>query len=601
MMSSSLQQRRRGNYTSGDLLFCDVDMEQLGSGTGMGKDTTNISIPPSDTGGNNTTPTMSNRTCTVHSSPRCSPSTEFTGRSDKARRISMRVVRWSTIRLFQRQSTTTKIVLFLGTGCIAIAILYVLLVNTIIRLWTLYSPKIPVAGVDINVPSEDDWPLIHIVHSRFMQEQGALETLGMARLHLFMTFCFPTMIAQSTQRFFWIIKTDPRFTSTTVFSLLLDAVRDHPNIYIVASNCNYSFGNGGGMSCWDSGESWRDGAEPRDILRSKVYTGNMHKLHQAMALRSDRIILESRLDADDGLHMYYLQYMQVLALSRFKGLQTTLISSHHHPDQKNRNGNTLHIDEGDSEKNEEEDEDEEGEGEDGSDADNDDGQKASKDVIVDKPRWLYWCTRRHLEWHSELDNSAAGTSHKNGKKIGDGRIGHLQPIQHEKLCITPGITVGYNVGTDPAIVPKYAHDQLFLAVNGSQACYDFSSAAEHAATAIRPNNGIIKKDKHENDSTCLELVDDFLFCAIRSRTPTSAGMLKVALDPSAAVPKKFEKKLWRLLIERFNMNQTKVTSTQEYLIRNRKLIAHENILGQCTTGHSCKATAKSELRKYVEQ
>mmetsp|Transcript_22459 Transcript_22459/g.53001 ORF Transcript_22459/g.53001 Transcript_22459/m.53001 type:complete len:566 (-) Transcript_22459:1688-3385(-) len=541
-------------------------------------------------GGGNNTPTMSNRTTTVQASPHSSPSSEYMDSSNKERRMRRMRVWWSNIRYFEHQAMTTKIVL-LGVGCIAVITIYVLLVNTILRVWTFYSPRIPVAGVDIHVPTEDDWPLIHIVHSRFMQEQGALETLGMARFHLFMTFCFPTMIAQSTQKFFWIIKTDQRFTSTTVFSLLLDVVKDHPNIYIVSSNCNYSFGNGGSMSCWDHGESWRDGAEPRDILRSNVYSGNMHKLRQAMALRSDRIVLETRLDADDGLHMYYLQYMPVLALSRFKGLPTNLKSSHH---QNNRNDNHQERDEGDSEDNGDEDKDEDGE--DGSDAaDNGDNQNAAKDSIVDTPQWLYWCTRRHLEWHSELDNTAAGISHKNGKNVGDGRIGHLQPIQHEKLCITPGITVGYNVGTDPAIVPKYAHDQLFLAVNGSQACYDFDSTTESTATATK--NEIIKNE----DDSCLELVDDFLFCAIRSRTPTSAGMLKVALDPSAAVPKKLEKKLWRLLIERFNMNQTRVTSTQEFLIRNRKLIAHENIIGQCTTGHSCKSTAKSELRKYIEE
>ena len=46
-----------------------------------------------------------------------------------------------------------------------------------------------------------------------------------------------------------------------------------------------------------------------DLLRSKIYSGNITQLHQAIALRNDRPILETRLDADDGLHKYYIQYI----------------------------------------------------------------------------------------------------------------------------------------------------------------------------------------------------------------------------------------------------------------------------------------------------
>jgi hypothetical protein len=36
----------------------------------------------------------------------------------------------------------------------------------------------------------------------------------------------------------------------------------------------------------------------------------------------------------------------------------------------------------------------------------------------------------------------------------------VQGIQHTKLCITPGITTGFNVGTSESSVPVYAHDEL---------------------------------------------------------------------------------------------------------------------------------------------
>ncbi len=115
------------------------------------------------------------------------------------------------------------------------------------------TPKLPVLNVDIEVPDAQDWRLIHLVQSRFMQEQGPLETLGMARLKLFQTFCLPSMVQQSSQEFFWIIKTDPQFTTTTVFQQLVESVKSHPNIYLVASNTNFVFGSAGREG------SWRDG------------------------------------------------------------------------------------------------------------------------------------------------------------------------------------------------------------------------------------------------------------------------------------------------------------------------------------------------------
>ncbi len=115
------------------------------------------------------------------------------------------------------------------------------------------TPRLPVLHVDIEVPDADDWPLIHIVQSRFMQEQGPLETLGMARLKLFESFCLPSMVQQTSQNFFWIIKTDPQFTTTAAFGRLFELVKPHHNIYLVASNTNFVFGNAGREG------SWRDG------------------------------------------------------------------------------------------------------------------------------------------------------------------------------------------------------------------------------------------------------------------------------------------------------------------------------------------------------
>jgi hypothetical protein len=364
---------------------------------------------------------------------------------------------------------------------------------------TTSSVRLPVANVDIQVPNATEWPLTHIINTRFMQEQGHLTTLGMARLHLFRTFCLPTMVKQSSQEFLWIIKTDPNLDGDLLNELLQD-LQPFPNFYLVASHENFLINP-------ESPGAWRDGSEGRDMLKSKIYTGNLTVLHQAMALRELRPILETRLDADDGLHRLFVQYIQLVAKDRFEDPELN---------------------------------------------------------------WLYWCSRRHLEWHVSLNTTSiiGDTDHSQGA---------LLPIRHTDLCTTPGLTVGYNVNVKAEDVPLHSHNVLYRNVINSTECY---------------------REKLAADSSCLELIDDLLFVSVRSRTLTSAGMLKVDLEH--VINPEMATMLWELLEERFAINTTMVSETQDYLTRHQTQIAYENLLGQCTTGHSCKSQAKNRLKSYLD-
>jgi hypothetical protein len=446
-------------------------------------------------------------------------------------------------------------------------------------LLTSSLPRLPIPGVDVKVPNAIDWPLIHIVNTRFMQDQGPLTILGMARLHLFLTFCFPTMIAQSTQKFFWIIKTDPKFTTTTVFQLLIEAVKDHPNIYLVASNNNFLISPG------DQG-SWRDGAEGMDLLKSKIYTGNITKLNQAIALRNDLPVLETRLDADDGLHKYFIQYIQMVAMKRFRPLPRRVPSED--PQTLGRlgaQGQTKNSIE---------------------DGDENNVDKHDRDA----PRWLYWCTRRHLEWHA---SSSDGMNEQQKQIYGaSSSLGYLTPIQHSGFCVTPGMTVGYNVGVEGRDVPVQAHDRLYKELLNSTACYTPQTRPQHGyrgGSLFEQDNTDNKKnvtvddDDEEVDanSACLVLVEDILFCAVRTRTWTSAGMKGIDFQPVYPPSSELIQKLWKLLEERFSLNQTRVRESLQYFSDHRREIAYENILGQCTSGHSCKEKAKEELKAIMER
>ena len=80
-----------------------------------------------------------------------------------------------------------------------------------------------------------------------------------------------------------------------------------------------------------------DGAEMREVLshadadtdittslssasissRGGIHTGNIHLLHRIKDLEASKIMLQTRLDADDGLHLKYLEHIQKDALERF--------------------------------------------------------------------------------------------------------------------------------------------------------------------------------------------------------------------------------------------------------------------------------------------
>jgi hypothetical protein len=360
---------------------------------------------------------------------------------------------------------------------------------------TYYSPSLLTATDTEAVQKwKEEWnsTLIHIVHTRFMQEQYNLTALGEARFHLFKIFCLPTMVQQSSQDFVWIIKTDPRL-DPGMLRLLAEEIRPYPNIYLVSSLRNFR------ISQRDPG-AWRGGAEPRELAGCPVHTGDRRRLELAMALHSDLPVLETRLDADDGLHLLFVELLQQMAIHSFS----------HHKELK----------------------------------------------------WMYWCSRRHMEWHwVDLDVTEP-------TKVVDYEYGALFGTRHDHFCITPGVTVGFPVGVDESSVPMYAHDRIVVTIRDEL-------TQEDGCGLATPSN-------------CLQFVERFVFCAIRSRTPTSAGMLHVT-DKTLVDPRSWlNYAYWELLHESFGLKREQMKQMNRYLMDHLVSIAQENLLGQCTAGHSCK-------------
>ena len=396
-----------------------------------------------------------------------------------------------------------------------------------------------------------DSPIIHIINTRFMQNQANLKTLATARLYLFKTVCLPSMLNQSTNDFIWIIKVDPGLDKD-IRNELIQSIRQQMHrmninenndsgsmsgrIFVVGSNYNFNYGE------------WRGGMESKEVLshetKNQIYMGDVNFLKSARNVEVHKIVLETRLDADDGLDKGYVEYLHENAMNKFLA------------------GNPLGVERG-----------KEIRGRDGD---------AVEEKDIDRHfKWLYWCIESHFKWYVN----------------GDGEFGQLGGERRRDFCITPGLTVGYNVGTQVKDVPMFGHQDLLWKLRGNRNCIerDLGSKvlkdADLNGTSKAASNDLIQR------VPCIEIVSGFT-AAMRSRSATSAGMNDVKGKESKEGPDRPQ--LWVLLEDRFGMTVTNAIETKNYFDLNMKQIAKENLEGQCQLGHSCKESSKEKLRKIVD-
>merc|ERR1712232_1810 len=110
--------------------------------------------------------------------------------------------------------------------------------------------------------------------------------------------------------------------------------------------------------------------------------------------------------------------------------------------------------------------------------------------------------------------------------------------------------------------PQYEHDKLYKKLIKEGGC----------GTGVDPKY-------------CILLIDGFM-AAIRTRTPTSAGMMGV--DNKKNIDDELTSKIWNYLTEYFNIMTNDAIETNKRISYNLYEIAKDNMKGQCTDGHSCK-------------
>jgi len=269
-------------------------------------------------------------------------------------------------------------------------------------------------------------PFIHIVNSRFQQHDKNLSALGAARYELFETFCLPSMVHQTIQpnateqeisgqpqpyRYIWIIKVDPKL-DPELRNRMVEQLQPYPNFYLVGSNNNFGLSFGGG--------SWRNGKAGNDVLygnlsaeitttgSTMIYTGDVSILQAAHDRREEKIILETRLDADDGLPVTYLESIQ-------KSAAEDLISKSQMEEYKKENSTFL------------------------------------KQATSNKMKWMFWCMPHAYNWYPGVL--------VNGSKQSENDPGHVT-MEGNSICLTTGLTSAISVGVDTFDVPRIAHHKV---------------------------------------------------------------------------------------------------------------------------------------------
>ncbi|CAJ1933882.1 unnamed protein product [Cylindrotheca closterium] len=341
--------------------------------------------------------------------------------------------------------------------------------------------------------SEEEKAMLHIVTTRFMQSQAGLTKLGKARLKLFETFCLPSMQTQVIDNFLWFVMIDPNLEGELLERLQF-LLAPHPNFFLVLSNEKL--------------------LTPHNLMNKQevvqIVSGETQLLYSRMMDVNRPLLMETRLDADDGLHRKTLGQIQYAAM---KLPQAT-------------------------------------------------------------GGWQVICADVHLEWRNDE------IANLNSTVESSGRI----RLVKEDICVTPGYTLVRH--REPGSNefppwPKMGHQQMNTLW---PECLSSNSTKEGEPVNL---NCWTRLPKYP--------------AALRSRTITSAGMSRVRSSAKDRIYDEQTNDLWQHVTRDFGIGEERTLLTSQYLQNNIHGIAVDNLLGQCTRGHSCKRSSRDKLEALAKE
>lgn len=435
--------------------------------------------------------------------------------------------------------------------------------------------------IDDATDEEDDIHVVHIVYTRFMQHQSNLTSLGLARVELFREFFVASLSRQSTDNFVVVIRADPQLqgsvrdalmqvleddSATTFIYILLGSNENLPNAHQYPdllerfrTRSNRSSNNQhvvklNPMSLLE-GSIWSGDIDAaRDYLESAQQPSSPSKKEHPASRNS--IVIETRLDSDDGLHREYLEYLQHHARSTI---------GHDHHDHSSP--------------------------------------------------WMVSCAGKYVEWQVmapwEEDEKQRTSEEQNDKETSTTKeeddssgLGGLVSLQL-KGCLSAGLSVAYFPWKDPTDVPVLRNHE-FIAdkirpcrsdkkgktkIKHKVNCLDFVALNPSVLRARTPTSAGMLNVLWKNSGSTGQ--------GKSHEIATTSNPLYKKYESGARKQQKFQELLWKTTHYFFGLDTHRVRILRQYLLDHMVDIAKDNLQGQCSAGHSCKNSSQVILQSIA--
>jgi hypothetical protein len=418
-------------------------------------------------------------------------------------------------------------------------------------------------------PIDSPYHILHTVTTRFMVGQPKGLVLAKARYLLFETFCWPTMRYQTNQNYYWVVLVDPRLDPTILRDIqaLLNSMPSK-NAYMVLTNNTKWVEDGVGVENATSyGVGLQTVVEEFRQGQVQILTGNAKHLHHAFDLigKTDTshndgddddkpiLVMETLLDADDGMNNHAIDWIQELAIQKGQEQQRhmTYLPSHR--------------------------------------------------VSLSTTWWLL-CGTKHIEWHNRDIFIRTEEKYKEFG-VGSGLTGtRTNPF----FCTSAGFT---RIGLTHPSLPHPMDFPKEALSNHAIAFYFPHCTDEVDRWVQRPPS------HHANISLarCYRRVFPNLPFILKSRSITSDSMENMnAKKPDdyrdVAWLNKTENPLllnetetiWDILKEDFSIDRRRVWEISMYLFEHRRDILRQNMASRCIPGFPCNKGARKNLL-YMER
>ena len=406
----------------------------------------------------------------------------------------------------------------------------------------------------VQFPSnDDDTIVVQVITTRFMQNQPDLVELGLARLELLRTICLPTLIQQTSHNFLWIIRTDPNLhddIQQPLFTLIQTTVQAYPSLkaILVGSNNN------------------PDGFRRPDILdisKDQIWTHNYQLLESYHQAAQSRIVLETRLDADDGLHRYFVQMIQQEATLYLQQPQHT------------------------------------------------------------SNNWLIWCAATHLEWQYGIpwESKNNGEEEKYYGSLLPGNAdacitagltkGYGAAVLFEDLPVANHEKVHRQVThcqQQPPQHPNSNDDQMVLyqeclivwkrllptAIRGRTPT---SAGMKHVVVGSVGSKKMVVSSAATTDSQEEEEEEGDDDVQKERQSSKDRNHNKKPKTPEEL--KQLQPIMWKAVQKHFRIQPDSVGQLRIYLTQHMASLTQDNLRGQCTPGHSCKQSSQELLQQLA--